>query len=685
MRSRGKVFGFVCTFVAACLVFFMLYTTSNAYSQVYNVGSDGGQSYDWTVPSSGYYQFGVSGSAAAKSKSEATSKGTHGGNGGTVTVNEFLNEGDQVKIYVGKKGNGGASGDSQFRGGEYSYVQVNGNYLAVAGGGGGAGRTTDGFDGGEYVNTSASYDTNKYRDVMAGEDSRGDGLGSSGGSGSHGGNAGENTLHEHTDDCYEDVWEDSGGGGLHYIDIDGGDDIFWNNPGATSEQVGAEVDVSDRRELKITADSGFEYGNGIWGYNALNMLSDQQRFWLTDQDGNVIWEIADFAQWMKENCLIISADDKDPRTGRNWIDWPNVDAERTTDNEMRNIISDGYGRATSYAIAISPENYVVTCPGYSYQTYDNTGTTFGEWHGVAESVRLKNTFYVDLPEGTRTVRLHYRITMNFGDPDYNPDDPDFDPSKWPSDFTNGVWCGYEFNDFYWKKKICEYSHEPGGSMGENLGAYGGTSSTYSGVYVSSSQGTNSGNGSIRVDELPLDIIVKYAAGDSESGHMDDTELSGKLSETNVTLSPNQYAKRGYTFMGWSLESGGTVAVGDGSSINISKSPYAGYLDHSEYGKVILTLYPVFEVNSYKLYFSVPEPRNSDGDSVTDRVVSVFDGFDYDSDMGMYYKEVTCFEQIGSLPDLSLVGWDFDGWLLENKRKIVSTDIWNWESSYEVTP
>lgn len=455
-------------------------------------------------------------------------------------------------------------------------------------------------------------------------------------------------------------------------------DNLWtpDESGKTSTGVGNWIDVSDRKDLKIILDAddspqgGFHYS---WGWNTNSFPNDHQRFWLEDKSGNIIWEISEFSTYLRENGTTISCD--------NYIEWPRE--EYNSSDDYIHAIDAGWNKAIQDAKSATPSCYVVTGSGWAFQ-YDEFDMSTGEmvtgiWEGTDSRCFVYTEFDVELPEDVTEVRLHYEIALNWGDADYNAED---DPND---ELTPTAWCSVHFRDIQWKKKICEYSHEPGGSMGENLGAYGGTSSAYSGVYVSSSSGSNSGNGSVKVDELPLNIIVRYASGDSDSGRMDDTSVNGLLSETNVTLSPNQYAKRGYTFMGWSLESGGTVAVGDGASINISKSPYSGYLDHSEYGKVILTLYPVFEVNSYKLYFSMPEPRNSDGDSVADRVVSAFDGFDYDTSRGMYYKEVTCFEPIGSLPNLSMVGWDFDGWYLESKRKITSTDVWVWESNLEVTP
>ena len=57
---------------------------------------------------------------------------------------------------------------------------------------------------------------------------------------------------------------------------------------------------------------------------------------------------------------------------------------------------------------------------------------------------------------------------------------------------------------------------------------------------------------------------------------------------------------------------------------------------------------------------------------------------YQFDGTRYYKEVEYGSQIGTLPDPRLIGWDFSGWYLENKRKITSADVWVWESSIEVT-
>ena len=220
-------------------------------------------------------------------------------------------------------------------------------------------------------------------------------------------------------------------------------------------------------------------------------------------------------------------------------------------------------------------------------------------------------------------------------------------------------------------------------MGENKGAYGGTSTANRGVLLSSSAGVNSGSGYITCEEVPLNIIVKYSNYGTTSGSMPDTSVSGNLSETNVTLSQNQYVKTGYSFLGWSLTQGGGVDLANGATINLSKSPYSAYLDHSTYGKVVLTLYPVFEVNKYKLYFNMGDPRNSDNASVAGRIPQVFAG--YLQEGGRYYKEVTYGQQIGALPDPSLIGWSFSGWYLENKRKIVPTDTWVWTSSVEVTP
>ena len=548
-------------------------------------------------------------------------------------------------------------------------MTVNGSVLATAGGGGGAGRTTSGFDGGEYVANGAVYDTNKYRSQEDGEASLGDGSGSSGGSGSHGGKAGENTLHEHTDACYSDEWVRSGGGDLPYEDSNGGIFSGGVDPAThvTIYKDGGEVDVSDQKEVRLLLEDGGT-GGYSWGSMAATLPNEPvQNFWITDQNGTEIWRV-NLPDYLRSNGTII-----DVYTDTGYINWPN-ESNHPNHQAYEDEFGNAMNRGVAAARARTPDCYCVKLTGMSFQIYKfnySTNEFDAIWDGTADRVIVHVLFNVPLPEGTTKIRVHYELKM----PSWRayPDKSE----------ASGVWCDIVLRAPEYRKVTCGYSHKEGGTMGENKGAYGGTSTAYRGVLLSSSAGINTGSGYITCEEVPLNIIVKYSNYGTISGSMPDTSVSGNLSEANVTLSQNQYVKTGYSFLGWSLTQGGGVNVANGATINLSKSPYATYLDHSTYGQVVLTLYPVFEVNKYKLYFNMGDPRNSDNASVAGRIPQVFAG--YLQEGGRYYKEVTYGQQIGALPDPSLIGWSFSGWYLENKRKIVPTDTWVWTSSVEVTP
>ena len=673
-KVNGKVFTVVFTLVLCAVAFYLASVNTYAYKETYTA-QPGQQLYNWTVMNSGYYSFGIYGASAATSKTESTSRGTHGGNGGGIQVNEFLNAGDTVGFYCGLKGNGGASDDSQYRGGEMSYVIVNGSVLAVAGAGGGAGRTMDGYDGGTYYAPGVVYDTGKYRENANGEDSLGDGAGSSGGSGAHGGKAGENTLHEHTDACYSNEWVTSGGGTLYIHDARKpnapGNIYSWNAADAPVIEHGAYIDVSDQKEIRMclrTGDDGsifHGHGGYAWG-GGIDTFDDPgfnvSRFWVEDQDGNVIWEVPDLLTYMRANGTIEEVS--------SWVQKPS--GEHPDRNAYESVISDALDERAAVARQNTPECFAIFHSGGSFKTWEwdkHTGWT-EKWGGTSGKLLLYVMFHIDIPDGVTSVRANYKVKY----PGWRDNE-----SVW----DQGVWDAPYLQPPQYRKLTCGYSHAAGGTMGENKGAYGGTSTANRGVVLGSSVGVNEGEGYVVCEEIPIKAIIKYSNNGTESGSMADTTVTGNLSEMNIKLAANQYGKRGHSFIGWSLVPGGPVVASDGSSINISVSPYAPYLDHSTYGQVVLTLYPVFEVNKYRLYFNMGDPRNSDNASVASRIPQVFAG--YPQEGGRYYKEVTYGQKIGDLPDPSLIGWNFSGWYLENKRRITSSDVWTWTSSVEVTP
>ena len=645
------------TVVAAGVAMYMFFFRSDAAAYTYNVLPDGTQLFYWTAPAAGYYTFGVYGAAAMTNRSETTDKGTSGGNGGGVQVNQFVNQGDQITFYCGKKGNGGATSDEQYKGGEYSWVSVNGAQLAIAGGGGGAGKSTDGHDGGEYILPGAAYDVGKYHESWEGESSRGDGTGSSGGSGAHGGNAGENTLHEHTDACYADEWEETTGGYLWYHDSqrpNSAGQLFSEHPAVVYEQ-GNWIDVSDYRELEIELQTLGGSSWGSWAY-ALMDESQLQRFWLEDQDGTIIWEIPNFVQYFFSHGGAL-------RTA----DWNNFyvppSTDRPTESDNQSAWSDALDRAVEAAKAQNPNMWAASVADFHYMSWY---WNFDIWDyeerddANASALLLYCLFNIDLPEGTTKVKLHYYLNMTCW-----WDDPN-------AVMSSGVWSSMVLCPPMHKKKVCEYSHEPGGTMGENQGAYGGTSTTNSGYYVGGTAGANSGDGFVVMEELPVDLTVYFSNIGSDGGTMADMNVNGNLSEQSFNLPPNQYTKKGSTFLGWSYTQGGGVDLTDQQLLEPGKNPCAGHLQYTDWGKASLVLYPVFDVNTYRLYFNVGDPRNSEGVSVANRIPGLFAGYQFDGTR--YYKEVEYGSQIGTLPDPRLIGWDFSGWYLESKRKITSTDV-----------
>jgi PEP-CTERM motif len=97
-------------------------------------GGPGGAEY--TIPSTGYYEFTVAG---ANGGGEGSFFGGHGGNGAVVGGELFFHSGDTLDIVVGGGGGSGDSGLGYGGGGGGGSFVFDGGLLFAAGGGGGAG------------------------------------------------------------------------------------------------------------------------------------------------------------------------------------------------------------------------------------------------------------------------------------------------------------------------------------------------------------------------------------------------------------------------------------------------------------------------------------------------------------------------------------------------------------------
>lgn len=149
-----------------------------------------GKEQVFEAPYSGVYQFSLSG---------AQGGGDKGGRGGNVTVTINISKGTKLSIYVGGNSgyNGGGAGN-EANGGGATDIRINGNRIAIAGGGGGGTGMLQGGDGGSGGDNGIDYIGSSELDKE----------GSAGGGGGHkGGSAGYYytelvTPHTHSDSCY---------------------------------------------------------------------------------------------------------------------------------------------------------------------------------------------------------------------------------------------------------------------------------------------------------------------------------------------------------------------------------------------------------------------------------------------------------------------------------------------------
>ncbi len=147
-----------------------------------------GREQTFTTPSTGFYEFEVSGAKGG----DHSATGKTGGSGGTVTAKFFLKKGDVLKINVGGTSGygGGGKADVYAKGGGATTISsAKEGILIVAGGGGGATEFADGEAGGLEMGLRL--------DQMAGGEN-----GSAGGGGGYiGGKAGMVIRHYHSDAC----------------------------------------------------------------------------------------------------------------------------------------------------------------------------------------------------------------------------------------------------------------------------------------------------------------------------------------------------------------------------------------------------------------------------------------------------------------------------------------------------
>ena len=153
----------------------------------------------YTIPQSGLYQIDVAGQ-------KGENYGNYvGGNGGFVSGQVYLNQGEKINIKVNE---GGGTGSDFGDGGGLSSVYLNrvdATPFLIAGGGGGATSQFDGEVGGaDFSLTNSSKGENGY---------------AGGGAGYYGGTSGSIITHQHTDDCY--VLNKTGYNAFTLTDING--------------------------------------------------------------------------------------------------------------------------------------------------------------------------------------------------------------------------------------------------------------------------------------------------------------------------------------------------------------------------------------------------------------------------------------------------------------------------------
>ncbi len=162
----------------------------------YNVGQTWDFNYtggvqSFTVPCSGTYKLEVYGAQGGNYGSYV------GGKGGYGLATFAFDKSRVLTINIGGQNgyNGGGSSTGGFgAGGGYTLISSNSQgTLMIAPGGGGAGNIENGYDGGNNVNGT----------LVSSGNSGESGAGGAGGGGYLGGKAGTQSIHNHTDSCYQ--------------------------------------------------------------------------------------------------------------------------------------------------------------------------------------------------------------------------------------------------------------------------------------------------------------------------------------------------------------------------------------------------------------------------------------------------------------------------------------------------
>ena len=183
INNNGNVGGSTCTIYTAALC---PYTSGKTWEFNYTGGTQ-----SFTVPCSGTYKLEVYGAQGGNYGSYV------GGKGGYGLATFAFDKSRILTINIGGQNgyNGGGSSTGGFgAGGGYTLISSNSQgTLMIAPGGGGAGNIENGYDGGN--NSSGTL-------VSSGNNGE-SGAGGAGGGGYFGGKAGTQSIHTHTDSCYQ--------------------------------------------------------------------------------------------------------------------------------------------------------------------------------------------------------------------------------------------------------------------------------------------------------------------------------------------------------------------------------------------------------------------------------------------------------------------------------------------------
>ncbi len=182
--------------MSSALLVSMPQTTAEAMEGVWDYGYTGGEQ-EFVAPYTGEYQMELYGAQGGNAVGEG---GFEGGLGGKVQVTLFLMKGEKVSLAVGGQDgyNGGGTGTVS-NGGGATDIRLQGNRVAIAGGGGGATKHAKGGDGGtaEAGNNDAAFTGASAPDIKGS---------AGGGGGCHGGTSGyyyvETATHTHGENCY---------------------------------------------------------------------------------------------------------------------------------------------------------------------------------------------------------------------------------------------------------------------------------------------------------------------------------------------------------------------------------------------------------------------------------------------------------------------------------------------------